>query len=217
MNFIILADKYQKGMKSKGGLGLLKLNTRTNMIEHQYKQIKKVFPKAKIIYVYGFDSKKIETFLQEKKYKDLIQIYNPNYDHHNFAYSLRLASDYLDKDCFITFGDVGFKSSIFNNFSKDNGSQIFINNKQKHKIGCVINDNRIMHISFDLGNYISQIYYISKKDAERLRQLTSQENLKNYFFFEIINKLIDNNVGFYPFIKNNKNLIFYYQQNKVKL
>lgn len=216
MNFIILADKYQKKMKSKGSLGLLKINTRTNMIDYQYKQIKSFFPKAKIIYVYGFDHKKIENFLIEKNYKDLIELYNPDYEKYNFTHSLKIASDYLDKECIITFGDVAFKAEIFKNFDKKNGSQIFINKKQKHNIGCVINDNHIMNISFDLDNYLSQIYYLGKKDAKVLQTLIIEEKLKNYFVFEIINKLIDNNIIFTPFIKNNKNLIFYYQPNKIK-
>jgi choline kinase len=216
MNFIILADKYQKGMKSKGGLGLLKLNTRTNMIDHQYKQIKSTFPKAKIVYVYGFDHKRIQNFFKEKNYKDIIEIYNPHYDKYNFTYSLKLAVDYLNKDCIITFGDVAFKSNVFKTFNKSNGSQVFINKKQKHKIGCTIIDNYIAHISFDLDNYLSQMYYIAKKDIGDFRELVIEDKFKNYFLFEIINKLIDKNVTFHPFIKNNKNLIFYYNQTKVK-
>ena len=216
MNIVILADKYQKGMKSKGGLGLLKINSRSTIFDYQYKHIKKAFPKSKIIYVYGFDNKKIENYLSKEKYTDVIQIYNPEYENYNYTYSLNLAKEYLDGDTIITFGDVLFHSNLFKNFDKKRGSQVFINLKKKEKIGCIVIDDRVNHISFDLNNYLSNIYYLEKKDIEDIKKLVGQEKFRNYFLFEIINKSIDNNICFSPFVINSKNHIHNLNQIKVK-
>lgn len=214
MNFIILADKYLKGMKSKGSLGLLPVNKKYNIIEFQYKNIKKHFPKAKIIYVYGFDHKKIELFFESKNYKDLVYVYNPDYEKYNYVNSLNCVKEYLNGNCFITFGDVLFRHQIFNKFA-NTFSQVFVNTKIKNKLGCTISDdNLVNNISFELDNYLSQLYYIHKSNIEIFKTLIGNETLKNYFLFEVINKMIDYNIGFAPFIHNNKNLI--HQLNEIK-
>lgn len=217
MNFIILADKYQKGMKSKGCTGLLQINRKYNLLDFQYTNIKRHFPKCTIIYVYGFDHKKLSSFVSNKKYKDLISIYNPDYQNYNYTHTLNIASNYLNDNCFITFGDIMFKYQAFDNFSTNAGSQIFINTKIKNKLGCTIQNNTINHISFDLDNYLSNIYYLTKKDANTLKKIIGNSKLKNYFIFEIINKMIDNNTTFKPFVKNNKNITHNISELKVKI
>lgn len=218
MNFIILADKYHKGMKSKGCLGLLPVNRKYNIFEFQYNNIKKVFPKSKIIYVYGFDHKKIENFLKQKnKFKDLVAIYNENYETYNYSYSLKQASDYLNDNSFITFGDVLFKHQIFEKFNPNNGSQIFINSKIKNTLGCTIENSAIKNISFELNNYLSNIYYLHKKDTTHLFNMVNSKKYMNYFVFELINKMIDNNHNFSAFVKNNKNITCTFKEAKIKI
>lgn len=205
MNFIILADKYIKGMKSKGGTGLVKVNSRYNLFETQHKIITKNFKNSKIIYVYGFDGKKMAHFFDKKKYSNVIPIYNENYEKYNNTYSLSLAQKYMDKDFFVLFGYSIFKKEIFQNFNKTY-SQIFVNNKTKNHIGCVINENSVNHICFDLTNYIMDIYYISKKDSPLMKELTTISKYKNCFIFEILNKMIDLGIDIKPTIKNYKNI-----------
>lgn len=207
MNFIILADKYQKGMKSKGAVGLIKVNRRYTLFENQYDVIKSSFKKSKIIYVYGFDSKKINHFFDSQKYKDVIRIYNDKYEDLNYAYSLALASEYMNKDFFILFGDAILKKEIFSDFMPNNGSQIFINKKEKAKLGCVIDSNNIVqNISFDLENYITDMYYIHNTDNDVIRSLVNERKYNNCFVFEIINKMIDAGTVFKTIQKNQKNI-----------
>lgn len=207
MNFIILADKYQKGMKSKGAVGLIKVNRKSTVFENQYEIIKSCFKKSKIIYVYGFDSKKINLFFDSKKYKDVIRIYNEKYEDLNYSYSLSLASEYMTKDFFVLFGDAILKKEIFSDFVSNNGSQIYINKKEKAKLGCILDSNNIVqNISFDLENYISDMYYIHNKDNQILQSLVNETKYNNCFVFEIINKMIDAGVVFSTVQKNQKNI-----------
>jgi len=200
MNFIILADKFQKRMKSKGCVGLININNK-NIIQSQHKLIKKFFPLANIIYVYGFEGKKLLSFLKKNNNlaNDIILLFNKHYEDFNNAYSLFLAKEYLDDDTFILFGDNILTNNIFDRFDHNLGSQIFISHKNKNRLGCIIQDNKIENICFDLDNYLYEIYYFSKKDIGLLKHLVDNEQNHNNFLFELLNKLIDKDIDIKPF------------------
>lgn len=204
MNFIILGDKPQKGMKSKGCVGLFKITRTHNIFEHQYAEIKKHFPKAKIIYISGFESKKFLSFLKKFGYNDVISINNSEFNIKNQAYSLNLARSFIGKDCFIILGSNILNKNIFTNFNKNYGSQIFISkNKNKNQIGCIINNNLVENLSFDLDNHVQNIYYLNYTATDSLKNLLFNAKNHNNFIFELINKLIDSGQIFRPYyIKN---------------
>lgn len=198
MNFIILGDKFQKRMKSKGCVGLININDKP-IIYHQYRNIKKAFPKAKIIYVSGFEHKRFSSYIEKNKenYVDIFIVSNKNFDKYNYAYTLSLVNDYLDSDCIIGFGDNIYKNT-FNKLNTNNGSQIFINNKQKSSLGCIISDHQIQNISYDLDNYLMDIYYLSARHSAMLKKIVSNKYYENHFLFELINSIIDQKEIFKP-------------------
>lgn len=199
MNFIILGDKFQKRMKSKGCVGLIKVKNKP-IIEHQYSTIKKFFPSAKIIYISGFEHKKISSFLDKNDlYKDIVLLNNKNYEKYNNVYSLSLADNYLDDDCFIVFGDKILTKQMFKKFDASNGCQIFIDNSQKQSLGCIVQKLTVETISYDLNNYLLDMYYLSSSCSKEIRHLIQTQKYHNFFIFEIINKLINNNTVFKPF------------------
>jgi|688.fasta_scaffold06232_10 choline kinase len=199
MNFIILGDKFQKRMKSKGCVGLIKIKNKP-IIDHQYSIIKKFFPSAKIIYVAGFEYKKISSFLDKNdNYKDIILLNNKNYEKYNNVHSLSLAENYLDDECFIMFGDKILTKPILKKFDTNNGCQIFIDNSKKESLGCIIQKSIIETISYDINNYLLDMYYISAPCAQKIKSLIQTQKYNNFFIFEIINKLINSNTIFKPF------------------
>jgi len=205
MNCIIIADKYAKGMKSKGCYGLIQINQRTNLFEAQYKAIKTTFPRSKIIYVYGFENKKIKRYLGQN-YQDVIAIENQEYNDTGFVNSIRCASDYLDQNCLIFFGDLAIKSEMFKNFNREK-SHIYLNKKNHNSLGCIINNNHVQNISYGLDNYLLNMYYINKKNIETFSYYINDIKLRNYFLFEIINKMIDQGIDFQPSVQNNKQIM----------
>jgi len=190
MNFLILGDKYHKGMKSKGCAGLIKLKKNYTIFQHQYDTIKRYYPNAEVVYVGGFESKKIETFIK-KNYKDVSYINNTDYESTSDGHSIYLTKNYLTTDTLIVFGYTIFDQKLFNRFDTSLGTQIVITPNNKKHIGCIINRNQIDNISFDLPNYIDDIYYLSTADAKILQNIISDSQYRNYFLFELINKLID--------------------------
>jgi CTP:phosphocholine cytidylyltransferase-like protein len=203
MNIIILGDKYIKGMKSKGCVGLLKYNNK-HIIDNQYNILKKQFPTSKIIYVYGFDSKKLLAHIYKKSYKDIQLLNNEEYDCKNTAYSLSLAKDFLEEETLIVSGSCNLQHILFKKFNPIK-SQIFVyaNTQDKYNnIGCIINKNMICNISPELGNCLYDIYYFGKKESELLKKMVSQNKYHNYFLFELINKIIDAGYILHPYILN---------------
>jgi|688.fasta_scaffold294417_1 CTP:phosphocholine cytidylyltransferase-like protein len=207
MNFIILGDKYQKGMKSKGCVGLIKINKTQNIFENQYKIIKSFYPLANIIYIHGFESKKFTNFLSKNRYDDIKHYFNNDYEINNQTFSLSLAQQFLNDDCFIMFGDNILSKSIFNKFNNKCGPQVFISQDSSNEIGCIINNNIIENISFDLDNSLSNMYYINKDTAHLLSSLVSDKRYHNNFIFEIINKTIDIGICFKPYYLNKKAIL----------
>lgn len=199
MNIIILGDKYQKRMKSKGCVGLIKINSR-NILQIQHKVLRQVFPEANIVYVYGFEGKKFNSFINKSTLlnRDIISIYNPHYEKYNNAYSLSLTKDFLNDDCLILFGDLILSKKVFHKFTNNNDSQIFISKQNKNRLGCIINDNKIENISYDLDNYLTDIYYLTRSHTNMIKNLLENKINYNCFIFEIINKLIDMNQNIKP-------------------
>lgn len=205
MNIIILGDKFQKRMKSKGCVGLIRVN-KLNILQHQVRYLREAFGDCNIVYVYGFDNKKFLSYLNKNndfQKNNFIPIYNELYNRYNNGYSLSLAKDYLDDDCLILFGDNIIGNRVLAKF-KTNGSQIFVAPNIKNRLGCVLVDNKIENISFDLDNYLYEIYYLSKDHSLLLKQLLQYSKYYNHFVFELINKLITNHCDIKPFILNKK-------------
>lgn len=216
MNCIIIGDKPVAGMKSKGWVGTIAVNKRDNLVQNQIRVISKIFPNAKIVYIYGFDEKKAFTYFEEMTHRNLIPIYNNKYDTHGQMYSLGLAHEYLNQNTLIFPGDILLKPSIFDKFNNKE-SQIYIK-KSYDDLGCTINKRgKIEHISYYLKNYLANVYYFNKKNTEILRPITRETSMRNYFLFEAINKMIDSGVRFSPtLISNNKFLNNIYNYQKLK-
>lgn len=211
MNFIILGDKYQKGMKSKGCAGLIRIDKHHNLFQYQYSVVKKYFPSASIVYIGGFESKKIETFIK-KNYSDVTYVNNEEYENLNDGYSIYLIKEILNKDTFIVFGYNLLDKKLFEKFNIKLGTQVVVTPNSQKQIGCIINNNKIDNISFDLPNYIDDIYYLSTKDSIVLQNMVSSIQYKNYFLFELINKLIDAGTEIRPFFyKTTKSKNKYYE------
>lgn len=199
MNFIILGDRYQKGQKSLGCQALIQLNKTMHMFDCQYNSIKSCFQNAKIIYVGGFEYKRLYNFMFSN-YKDVICLDNTsNYQTFNEAHSLTLIKDIKLSDTFITLGYNELSRQTFKNFQKSDGSQIFVSTIIENQLGCIVNKNMVENISFDLPLYIRNIYYFTKQDTEKILSILSSKKYYNYFLFELVNRLIDTGSVIKPF------------------
>lgn len=206
MNIIIIGDKYQKGMKSKGCQATIPFQKHT-MLEHQYMVLKKFFPFSRITYINGYDNKHLSSFIKTKKL-DIRLIDNPLYSSTNNAYSLYLASNLLVQKSIILFGHTILTNKCFDKLKTNNQSKILVNKMNlphnTGELGCVIQNDKVENISFDLPNPILDIYYLTKDHAEQLKNIIDDSKKHNNFIFEIINILIDSGMHISPFFVSQK-------------
>lgn len=194
MNCIILGDKYQQGMKSKGCSALIQINSKSNILINQYNILKSVFKNINIIYVYGFDNKKFLDFIETSK-MDICTEFNDKFNTYNQAFSLSLVENMVkDDNLLIIDGYQKLNKTMFKKFNPSNGSAIFIKDSQNYNnnsVGYTINNDYIQYFSFDLHNSIHDIYYLDKPFVAPLFNILQQKKYHNNFIFELINKLID--------------------------
>lgn len=190
MNIIILADRYKKGMKSKGCVGLIPCNKKENIFQKQYKEIKLHSKNTNIVYVIGFESKKFLNFLKRSNTNyDINLIHNKLYQNRNVGFSLYLIREFLNDDCLILDGNIMISSSVLSDLTKNNNSKILIGSNTGN-IGCVISNHIIHTLNIDLDNKIYDAYYLSKQASKSLANILDADHF-NSFLFELINKVID--------------------------
>jgi len=216
IKIVILSDKYQKGTKSQGCPGLLKINDSINLLQYQHHILSNSFIDAELIYLYGFDAKKLLSFLKDSSFSRTDFIYNKDYDNYNECFSLSLIKNKIDSDILIISGYTILSQSFFKNFDRSK-SQIFIDSTNSSKLGCIINNNNnIENIFYDLDNRIHSVFYLTRSDVDIFSKLI---NIKNYnaFLFEIINKCIANGCNFKPTNLSSKSIKYYKHNTKIKL
>lgn len=206
MNCIILGDKYQNGMKSKGCCALIRTSKNINMLTHQHNILSSVFNDINIIYVYGFDNKKFIDFHKQCGLNIHI-IYNENHNQNNQAYSLSLAKEFIANNETIIID--GYQKINKSNIKKikfnQNCSYLFIDKNSvcdSERVGCIIDGDTIENLSLDLSNIVKDIYYFDKKCSRDLSSMLNDPKNHNNFIFELINKLIDNNHNIKPLTYN---------------
>lgn len=202
MNIIIVGDKPIRGEKTKGWVGARRINQRYDLVSNQISVLKKSLPSSKIVYIYGFDGKRAEHyFLDKNKSKNnIIAINNENYSIYGEMYSVAKARKYLDDDVLIVPGSLQLKKAMFKELDKTKNT-IFIDSKERKKnLCCTINTSKniIEHISYDLEYAINGMYYISKKNSHRFKQMTMDLKWRNFFVFEILNDMIESGIEFQP-------------------
>lgn len=203
MNCIILGDKHQQGMKSKGCPALISINQKTNLLINQYTILKSLFKNINITYIYGFDNKKFTDFVSQSDL-DIQTFYNSHHVTNNQAFSLSLAHNLLsnNENLLIVDGYQKLNKNIFKKFKENNGSKIFLNKKEdynrENSVGCIIHEGSVTNFSFDLVNSIYNIYYIDKQHIKELKKMLKEKKYFNNFIFELINKLIDQGLKITP-------------------
>jgi len=197
MIVIILADSYKKGSKSNGCCGLIPFGKNQNLIQQQHRAIKSIFPKSKIVYVYGFDGKKFGSYIKKHPLVDTKTVFNENHSKHSEGHSLSLALEEVDQDqdCLIVFGYDPLDKDELNHIKSTKRSTALLGRHNKTNLGCIVDRsaNIINHIFFGLDNYISNTYFLKKTEVQILKQILQTSNTNNMFLFEIINSVISKN------------------------
>ena len=214
MDVVILGDRFKKGNKTNGCVGLLPITKRINLIQYQYRVIKQNFPSAKIYYIYGFDNKKFLSFIKTNHLPDMIYVFNERYDSFNEGFSLNLVNKNMSGDTLIIADNYLALYKNFANFNREE-SRVFIDKTKSSNIGCIINHNVVENIFYDLEEKIYNMFYVSHKDIGILKNELANITSSNMFLFEIFNKCMHNELRIIGTKLPDKSLMKYKFFNKL--
>ena len=195
LDVIILVPEITKGMKSVGSKALLKIKDSLSVLEYQIQQLKKC-RKNNIHIIGGFEIEKIYKTLS--KYKVNI-IENRQYLFTNQAKGIKLFLE--NNNCnnlFIVSNGILFKNNPFDCMSNGQ-SKVFLIDKPKtnFNIGCADTDSDdVNYLFYDLPLAWSECSFFNKEAIDKFMELYEQQNLDQMYLFEIINKLVSNNIRF---------------------
>lgn len=194
MNCIIIGDKTPQKNKMSGWYGSKHINKTRTLLDNQISVLRKIFPGINIYYVYGFDSKKTEQTLARY---DLNYYYNEFYSTTGESTSIKNAIEHINESSLIMSGDIILRASYFQDFDPAK-SLIYVDTKSSGELGCTINNqDKVQYMSYDLNNQITNMFYLNTNSIKMFCDLIARHEHRNYFLFEIINKMIDEKLVFY--------------------
>lgn len=193
----ILSYEITKGMKSRGPIGLLKKNDRTEeLLLKQIKFIDKFFKKNDTYVITGFGSDKIT----KKLPAHVSTIFNDRFNQANQAYAIKLLlknlSDSIHKydGIFILSADI-----LLRNLPSLSFDESWIITKNKHSrqtedylLGAGLDKDQKLHtIFYNVSNLLwCNVVYFCRKDLSEMI-CNIDRYYDNMFLFEMLNKSID--------------------------
>jgi choline kinase len=190
--YLIIIPEITKGMKSIGSKALLKINATTTILDHQIKLIKSINRRNKIYLSTGFQHNKI--LKVAKKYTNVHTIYDENYEKYNDGKHIINFIEYIDSpdDVFIINNGLLFKKDCFEK-PKPGISKIYLLDRIKDNftIGCETKESK--YLFYELANRWSECSFISANILIQIKNRNAEQCINNYFMFEILNFISDNN------------------------
>ena len=198
----IFSYEITKGMKSFGPIGLLKSNPKNDeLIIQQIKNLHSLYDNIEIFVVVGFGNEK----LQKKLPKDIVSIFNTEYENKNHGYALKLIlSEYQSRadefnGLLLLNNNIVIRDNKKIKHFPTDSSWIVSKKKQKKQtdervLGCIVNpEKQLDYIFYGVGDHEwYELFYLCDNDIIKL-QSSIDDFYDNMFLFEIINKSISHN------------------------
>jgi len=166
----------------------------TEIIKLQIQTIYETFKGADIFVI---TKSLLPTLLPLKnQYTNLRILYQPNNNNENELSDLNLVfAANTNKHIIIISGAMLFSNNVIKNILQDN-SRILIDKNDPQLpntgIGVTLNNNRVVHMSYDLNPKWGKILYLNPKDYYKFQMLCQSNDIHHKLLFEGINKFINN-------------------------
>jgi choline kinase len=188
IDILIPAAGYGKRMKTWGAKALIQIKNNLILIDHQIKILRKFLPKSNIIIVCGYDSINLMNHLPS----DIIKIENEMFEQTNVTRSIGMGLRACMNNVLLVYGDLVFNEYAISSFSFNKSSTLVGEHMMvENEVGCTIDENNfIENMMYELPTKWSQISFFTGKELAMLKQICWNQNNKNLFGFETINKIV---------------------------
>jgi NDP-sugar pyrophosphorylase family protein len=191
LNIIIPVAGVGRRMRSYGPKALIYLHGKT-LIERQLYILRQLYPEANFTVVVGFAADKITKVLD----KNIRVVENDSYERTNVAYSIALALQHINNNypVLIVYGDLVFNFATFKDLHLDRSAAIIDTQGRfnKGEVGATIVNSEISQFAYSLPIKWGQIVYLEGKDLFLFKDYIQHKNRVNYFGFEILNGVLNN-------------------------
>lgn len=177
-------------MKTYGPKSLINIKPNITILDYQVKLLKEFFPTSTIILVNGYESVKV----MNNAPQNIIHIENERYNTTNVVRSIGIGlRASITNRVMIIYGDLICNKETFN-IVLDNESLLFVdksNTMTENEVGCMIVDDIVEHLIYDLPQKWAQIIYITGKELKIFKDIAYNPANENWLGFEAINAVID--------------------------
>ena len=197
---ILLYTDLIKGSKTKQCKSICSINKNTTVIQEQIIALKKINRRIEIVILAGKGHKDIAKILKETKNTNkvkLIQVeeytkINQGQILLNAIHDLNIGNNLL-----LVIGEILFKNICCKNLS-DNTTWVIEKKRDDFNINCRTYQDFAQYFFYDLQNEYqwSEIVFLHHKTIEKIQESKEvKEKIKQIFMFELLNKMIDNDVN----------------------
>lgn len=199
LTVIIASAGIGKRMKSKGTKSLLTINGGTTILEQQIKNIWKVYPKADIIVVIGFQAYKLRSAF--RGVQPIRFVYNPSYEINNVMYSVSLGIDCsISSNLLVMHGDIVFNTQTIADMCGPTSKILVLpesHQSVEQEIGVIVQGNMVTNLAYGLPRVWGQMVYVTGKESRHFEKIAfNHEISSNWFLFEGINNVISSGGAF---------------------
>ena len=200
IDIVIIIPEITKGMKSFGPKALISVKGKT-LIEHQISMLRSTFKHNHIYLLTGFESDRIKKTIHSSKVispKNISILENKQYDTTGQLTSIVGYINQKSNDNGAIFINNGIitKFNFAKSFNKNNNSIFLIKGKKNNfNIGCA-DQVSVEYLFYDLPILWSECVYLNHQTMDIVKNIVMPHELKALFFFELINKLLEQPVNF---------------------
>jgi len=169
------------------------------VLERQIKIIWKIYPKADITIVAGFQADLISERIR-KKYQVRI-VRNTDYQETNVARSIFLGlQSCVNNHALIVYGDLVFNSVTLRGLVGKQ-SKVVVDGKKNirdEEVGVLFDKKGVTNFSYAIDKKWCQIAYLSKHEMGLFEEISSKKDREKWFGYEIFNEIIEQGGSFSP-------------------
>ena len=187
VDVIIPAAGAGRRMTSYGAKSLLDINGET-ILARQLRLLREHLNIGNIVVICGLGALQLMNTLDTS----VISIENENYGSTNVVRSIGMGLRACSNNVLVVYGDLVFNSACLEHI-KYNQSFVLTGPDimQKQEVGCVVYNNHITNMMYDLPDKWGQIAFFRDHELKLLRQYCWTPSYYNMFGFEVINKIIE--------------------------
>tara|TARA_Y100000385_G_C12882172_1_gene546242 strand:+ start:136 stop:837 length:702 start_codon:yes stop_codon:yes gene_type:complete len=197
---ILLYTDLIKGSKTKQCKSICSINKNTTVIQEQIIALKKINRRIEIVILAGKGHKDIAKILKETKNTNKVKLVQvEEYTKINQGQILLNAIHDLNigNNLLLVIGEILFKNICCKNLS-DNTTWVIEKKRDDFNINCRTYQDFAQYFFYDLQNEYqwSEIVFLHHKTIEKIKESKEvKEKIKQIFMFELLNKMIDNDVN----------------------